>query len=169
VTTEMGPRDVDLTLSERFASRLTRYVVPLVSELSDTVSVRFDARRATLSLSGESEYSGDAFNRGLLVGVTYLFNILIAVLSISLASEAANAAVDFGPVVGLAAVVPFLFVSGAALVFVMGTVGLMWKTDVVDHTTEPAPEELDDLQQQYVDGEIDEQELGERTAEVWER
>jgi len=169
MTTEMGPRDVDLTLSERFASRITRYVVPLVSEMSDTVSIRFDPRRATLSLSGESDHAGDAFNRGLLVGLVYLLNMLLTLAVLSLAAEAAQAATEISTILALAVGIPFLFVSGAGVAFAMGTAGLLFKTDVVDHTTEPAPDALDDLQQQYVDGEIDEAELGKRTAEVWER
>jgi uncharacterized membrane protein len=35
--------------------------------------------------------------------------------------------------------------------------------------SERAADELDTLREQYVDGEIDEQELGERAGEVWER
>ena len=34
---------------------------------------------------------------------------------------------------------------------------------------EPAPDEIQDLQEQFVDGEIDEGELEARSAEVWER
>jgi uncharacterized membrane protein len=160
---------VDLSVDERFAARITEYVTPLVSALSDDLAARFDGQHATLSLSGESEYSGNAFNRGLLVGLVYLFDILLAVATFSVVAGGTKAAIEIGPWVGLAALVPFLFTAAAMLVLVVGAAGLLFKTNVVDHTTEPAPDELDALREQYVDGEIDEQELGERAGEVWER
>jgi len=165
----MGPRDVDLTFTERFAAHGTKYLIGIVSGLSDTVSLRFDPRRATVSLSGESEYSGQPFNRGLLVGMVYLVNLLLSMSAIGLASEAATAAADIGPALTAAVFVQSLFVSGVSIIFAVGSIGLMWKTDVIDHTTDPAPDEIQELQEQFVDGEIDEAELGERAAEVWER
>ena len=168
MTVEMGPRDVDLSLDERFAARITQHVTPLTG-LSDSVSVRFDPRRATLSLSGESEYTGDEFKRGLLVALVYLFNVMLAVCTILLTAEAAEFAAETSPVLGAAALVPFLFLSLTGITFAFGSLGLMFKTDVIDHTTEPAPEEIQDLKEQFVGGEIDKDELGERAAEVWER
>jgi uncharacterized membrane protein len=169
MTAEFGPRDVDLTLSERFAARLTQHIMSLVSDVSDTVSVRFDPRRATLSISGESEHSGDAFERGVLVGLMYLCNLMLAVCTIAFSAEAANLAADVSAWLGVVTVVPMLFVTGVSVLFVLGSIRLMSKTNVVDHTTEPVPDELDALREQYVDGKINEQELGERAGEVWDR
>jgi hypothetical protein len=76
-----------------------------------------------------------------------------------------------GAAVTMSAGTATLAVLLAAVAFVsyIGSIELTSKIDVLDHTTEPAPEELDELKAEFVDGEIDEQELDERAAEVWER
>jgi uncharacterized membrane protein len=56
-----------------------------------------------------------------------------------------------------------------ALVNVVALQGLSQKISVVDHTTEPAPDAVDELKERYVAGEIDDTELEREAAEVWER
>jgi uncharacterized membrane protein len=52
-----------------------------------------------------------------------------------------------------------------AFVSFIGSASVASKIDVVDHTTEAPPDAIDELQQQYVAGDIDADEL-ERQAEA---
>ena len=158
MTAEFGPRDVDLSLMERIAAHATRYTTWLLSDLTNP-SLTYNPKHATLSLSGESEDSGNGYARGVLVGMLYLHNVVLALGAIVLAGEAASVVASVGAIVGTIVGVVSLFVMFASALVGWGSVKLMAKTDVIDHTTEPLPEALDDLQQQYVDGEIDESEL----------
>ena len=167
MTTEMGPRDDgELTLSERAAARLMDWLVRGLDLLADEGRIRFNAATATLSLSGESEQPDDAFSRGKIVAMLAATTAVVSVMPVMLIStlfEVPNPVVTAVGAVGTA-------VSGVVGIFmVSGVVDLLDKITVLDHTTEPAPDALDELHQQYVDGEIDESELGDRAAEVWER
>ena len=169
MTTEMGPRDVDLSLSERFAAHGTRYTTRLLSSMGDDVSLRFTPSTATLSVSGESEDSGDAYRRGILVSTVYMLNLLFGLALALMPLDVISAAAEVGPWLMLAATGPALFVTSVGLVFAMGTAGLITQTDVIDHTTEPAPDAVDELKERYVAGDLDDAELEREAAEVWER
>ena len=169
MTTEMGPRDVDLSLSERFAAHGTRYTTRLLSSSGDDVSLRFTPSTATLSVSGESEHSGDVYRRGILVSLLYMINLLFAGLVGSVSLNTVDLASSVGPWLVLAVSVPALFVTCAALLFAFGSIGLLTETDVVDHTTEPAPDAVDELKDRYVAGDLDDAEFEREAAEVWER
>jgi len=165
MTTEMGPRDVDLTLVERFAGHGVRFWAWVASLDEDDPNVRFDPTTATVRVTGESEYSGDAFARARAATTLTVMNVVI---SLSLV-----AAITMAPMPGGALLAPYAILSLTAM-SVLGAIGygsasLIDKINVIDHTTEPAPEELDELKAEFVDGEIGEEELGERAAEVWER
>jgi uncharacterized membrane protein len=45
---------------------------------------------------------------------------------------------------------------------------LLTDSDVIDHTTEPAPDAVDELKDRYVAGDLDDAELEREAAEVWE-
>jgi len=167
MTTEMGPRDVDLSWYERLSARAIKYISVVFGTFDSGSRVHFRPETATISITGESEQAGEPYQRGILVTLLFMINVFIWLLPVELLNALGQQA-GSGPVLwaSTAALIPLmLFI----IVNALGTLTLLTKTDVVDHTTEPAPEELDDLQQQYVDGEIDESELGERAAEVWER
>jgi len=168
MTAEMGPRDVDLGWTERLAGRAIAPLVALFNYIVDGPTVRYRSRTATVALSGESEHPGDGFNRGILVSLLLFSNILAWLMPMLVLSDTIQQTAAGSPVFWVASAL-MLPVGAFSLLNLFGTMGLLMKTDVVDHTTEPAPDALDDLQQQYVDGEIDEEQLGERTAEVWER
>jgi len=169
MTTEMGPRDVDLTLSERVAAHGTRYTTRLVASTQDDLSIRFTPSTATLSLSGESEHRGDAFNRGLLVASVCMVNIMLAFGAVGIAGEAMTAAAEVSQWLGLVSIVPFVLVATVGLVFGLGSAGLLFEIDVIDHTTEPAPDAVGELKERYVAGDLDDAELEREAAEVWER
>jgi len=165
MTAEMGPRDVDLTLVERLAGHGVRFWAWVASLDDDDPNVRFDPTTATVRVTGESEYSGDPFARARAATTLATLNIVI---TLSLVAAITMAPLPSGVLLAPYAVLSlsFMLLCGA---IGYGSASLIDKINVVDHTTEPAPDALDDLQQQYVDGEIDEEQLDERAAEVWER
>ena len=166
MTTEMGPRDVDLGPKERFAAQFIRGWAWVVGYVSDDAVPRFNPDTATLSISGESDEQGDAFARGRTVAQLTSLNQVAMMGVIGMCGMSL-----IGAAVTMSAGTATLAVLLAAVAFVsyIGSIELTSKIDVLDHTTEPAPEELDELKAEFVDGEIDEQELDERAAEVWER
>jgi len=167
MTTEMGPRDVDLGLREQFAGNFIRFWAWAVGVVSDDVDLRFRVPTATLFLSGESEHSGDEYERGGLAATLVSVNevAMMGVLAYCGMGITSLAAAPGGVIIPL-----LLFtVACVASVSLTGSASLTSSINVVDHTTEPAPEKLDELKAEFVDGEIGEEELGERAAEVWER
>lgn len=170
MTAEFGDHDATPTLRQRFAGISIVGAVALVNYVSDDAYGRYDRDTARLSLYGESEDAGDGFQRGREVSDIASIAMLGPLLPVMLLLGFSGGLAELvGPLVALPVSV-LGFVSGVyALANVGGLMGLTTKISVVDHTTEPAPDALDDLQQQYVDGEIDEQELNERAAEVWQR
>jgi len=169
MTTEMGPRDVDLSLSERVAAHGTRLTARLMSSTHDDMAIRFTPSTATLSLSGESKHSGERFNRGLLVGLVYTLNLMFVITAVGLAGEAMIFAAELAPWLGTVAVVPFLVIAIFGALVGVGSAELLTDTDVIDHTTEPAPDAVDELKERYVAGDLDDAELEREAAEVWER
>jgi len=167
MTVEMGPRDDgELTLSERAAARLMDWLVRGFDVLADEGRIRFNAATATLSLSGESEQPGDAFSRGKIVAMLVATTAIVSVMPLMLITtlfEVAN------PVVTLVAAVGTAVTAAGGIFMVGGAVDLLDKITVLDHTTEPAPDAVADLKQRYVDGEIDDADLEQEAAEVWER
>jgi len=167
VTTEMGPRDDDeLTVSERAAGRMMDYIVRAFDHSIDDGAIRFNPETATLSLSGESERPGDRFSRGKIVAALCMGTALLSMMPLFFVAELMAVGNPYLAALGCL----LTAVCGVSAIFITsGATDLINKVTVYDHTTEPAPDALDDIQQQYVDGEIDEEQLGERTAEVWER
>ena len=158
MTAEFGPRDVELSFMEGVAAHATRYSTRLFSHMVN-VRLRFNPERATLSLSGESQHPGDGFNLGLLVALVYLLNLIWSMGVALVAAEAVSVGASIDPIAAAVIGIPALFVIVGSILVGLGSISLIQKTDVIDHTTEPLPEALDELQQEYVDGEIDESEL----------
>ena len=166
----MGPRDVELGWIERFAGISVDAVVQLTNLISDSARGRYDRDRAVLTISGESEHAGDRFARGRAVSLLTMIPMLawmaVTVVLLGLGGVTTTA---LGETVAFVPLVLTVVTSITGLITVHGASSLQDKISVVDHTTEPTPDALAELQQQYVDGEIDEAELAERAAEVWER
>jgi len=168
MTAEFGPRDVDLGLMERVAAQATRYSTELFSHMAN-ISLRFNPERATLTLSGESQHPEEGFNRGLLVGIIYFHNFMLSLCVALVAAGAMSVGGSVGPMAGTVIGIPALFVVAGSMLVGVGSVSLITKTDVIDHTTEPEPDAIEEVREAYLDGEIDEGELEARSAEVWER
>jgi len=170
MTAEMGDHDATPTLRQRFAGISVAGAVALMNYVSDDAYGRYDRDTARLSLYGESENAGDAYERGRAVSsmtTVAVFGPMLPALALAVLADVMITAGG-----ETAALLPWLLglsVTSYAVTNAFGMIGLTQKIGVVDHTTEPTPDALDDLQRQYVDGEIDEQELDERAAEVWER
>lgn len=161
----MGPRDVDVSLSERVAGHGVRFWAWVASLDDDDPNVRFDPTTATVRVTGESEYSGNEFARARAATTLPALNIVIMLTTV--------AAIAASPPPSGVLLAPYA-VGSLGLMAVCGAIGygsasLINKINVVDHTTEPTPDRLDELEQRYVDGEIDEAELEREAAEVWKR
>ena len=168
MTAEFGPRDVELGLMERVAAHATRYTTCVTANVVN-ISLRFNPKRATLTLSGESQHPGEGFNRGLLVGFVYLLNLMLSLCVALVAANAMSVGASIGPIAATVIGSIALFVFAGSVLVGLGSVSLIHKTDVIDHTTHPEPDAIDEVREAYLDGEIDEAELEARSAEVWER
>jgi len=166
MTAEFGPRDVELGWKERFAGRMASAVCRLLDSEIDDKSVRFNPDTATLTVAGESEHSGDALRHGTYLGALFLFTNTIAWAIMPLL----YALTGTGSFI-VDTVVLFAIITTSVVVYanMAGSFNLLTKTDVIDHTTEPEPEALAELREQFVDGEIDERELAARVEEVMTR
>ena len=170
MTTDMGPRDGELSWRHQLAGFSIKGAVALMNAVSDDARGRYNASKGLLSLYGESEDAGDAFVRGRHVSAVTSIAMLGPILLIMLFVLAGGVTQAlFGAAVATVPMGIGFIVNVAALINAAAMIGVTQEIGVIDHTTEPAPEELDALKDQFVDGEIDEQELGERAAEVWER
>jgi hypothetical protein len=170
VTTEMGPRDGDVSWRHRLAGYSVKGAVAFMNAASDNAHGRYDRAKALVSLYGESEDAGDAFVRGRSVSALTSIAMLgpILLIMLCLVAGAVTQALFGAAIAAIPMTVGFV-VNVLALINAAALLGLTKHIGVIDHTTEPAPDELDELKGEFVDGEIDEAELGERAAEVWER
>ena len=145
-------------------------VTAMMNHTSDETELRYDLDNNRISISGTSENPGDVpgHNRG--VGMMAAVGVMI---SMACAMMLTVAGVSMGGPTGILESVTYLLLMGSALGYVLlamsvGTTAVC--CEVVDHTTEPLPDDLDDLKQQYVDGDLDDTEfeaqLEDRLAEV---
>lgn len=170
MTAEMGNHSATPTLRERFAGISVVGAVALMNYVGDEAYGRYDRATARLSLYGESEDAGDEYERGrdvsAVTSIAMLGPVVPVMALVGLSSVITAVA---GEVVALPLTLVAFISCVWALANVIALQGLEQKIGVVDHTTPPAPDALDELQREYVDGEIDEAELDERAAEVWDR
>ena len=167
MTAEFGPRDVDLSTTERVGARSIELLVRFMNwKTLDHKTLRFRTDSATFVVSGESEHSGEGYARGKAVAGVCLAACIfpfVALLSLGPAVTFLPAPLDAvgSLLLGLS--------MGLALVNLTGALDVFKKADVIDHTTEPDPERLTELREQFVDGEFDERELAARVEEVMTR
>ena len=168
MTAEFGPQD------ERVASlpeRLGAVSISLLTRFTnwkslEQMNLRFRTDSATFVVSGESEQTGEGYPRGLSVGVLCLAAGLIPVVALMGVGPAAMELLE--PLTPVSEVM-LLFLTVLVLVNLFGVFRVLAKTDVIDHTTEPEPEALAELQSQFVDDEIEQGELEARVEEVMQR
>ena len=175
MTAEFGPIDDERAhkLTERLTAIPYSWACSVLSTASSDTSLRFNKDRFVLSVHGESEYSGDAYNRGHLVaGVQTLVYMGIFFSGYVLSMVPRMLPYDSGGLSMYAAaffaMLTLVWLS-VCVVFAVGLPSLSKKVRVIDHTTEPLPDELESLQQQFVDGDLDEHELADRVEAVIDR
>ena len=172
---EFGPivEDKNPTLPERVAAVPYGWAASVLSMGSDGKRLRFDRKRFVLSIHGESDYSGDAFNRGQLVSnletLVYM-GLAASGLVLPFVSEIIGyASGDPSAIVVAGFGVVSIIWMCVCTMLVLGLPSLPNKVRVFDHTAEPLPQELESLQQQFVDGDLDEHELADRVEAVIDR
>jgi len=126
----------------------------------------YDYQHRRLRVSGESDNSGKTVPRiralyGILNLHTYIWMVVFAIT----AYGGATLSVE-----GSALALAFSAVLWVCLGMVVGAKAAIDRTEIIDHTTEPLPDDLDDLKQQFVDGDLDDSEfeaqLEDRLTEV---
>ena len=153
MTEEFGPTDTSLTPFEQVAATSTKYLLAAVSSLTENESLRYDDTTATLSISGRSSSAGESFARGRLTALMLVANAVVPVGVLQLLNNPPLASGSLPMTVYVLVVLLPLAVFG--IINGYGSVKLITKTNVIDHTTEPMPD-LDDLDAQYLNDEIDE-------------
>lgn len=172
MTTVFGPDTTldEVGISERLASWFFAAWFPLANRALADQDWRFDREKLRLSVSGESEHSGDPFTRGRIVNTLWYLNSMLPLPVVSVIGLLATpeAGAPSGIAVGVASVL-FLGTAVGAMVNVTGSVDLASETQVVDHTTEPEPDAVATLREQYVDGDVDTETFEARVEEAIDR
>lgn len=115
--------------------------------------ISYETTANRLRISGESEYVGDRVHRvrNLYLSMTlHTFAWMMVGMYAMLGSGEVGTSTPASALVSLALA---LIAAGSAGMAMAG-VEAFQRCEIVDYTTEPTPE-MDDLTQQYVDGEID--------------
>jgi len=158
MTEEFGPLDDDSSggkLVDRVTDRLAGWWLTAVVALvptSDTRSVTYDRTANRLSLHGESERSCSGHRAGWLSALLAVVTALASVVPFLLLGSLHTAAM------GTVFSVPLLVALGVAAFPTIFTFHAIFERGqsmtVYDHTTEPKTE-FDELDEQYLNGEID--------------
>jgi len=126
----------------------------------------YDYQHSRLRVSGESENSGETVPRiralyGILHLHTYLWMLVFAITAYGGATLSVS---------GTPLALAFSAVLWVCLGLVVGGKAAIERTEIIDHTTEPLADDLNDLKQQFVDGDLDDSEfeaqLEDRLTEV---
>jgi len=117
----------------------------------------YDTTTNRLRLSGESEHVGDRVHRvrHLYTSMTLHTSAWMMVGMYAMLGSGELAASSLASAMG--SLVLALVAAGAGAMAIAG-VEAFQRCEIIDYTTEPTPD-VDDIDQQYLDGEIDEQEL----------
>jgi len=132
--------------------------------------IRFDPEKNRISVRGESENPGSEMKAGVLAALTPIMSVLFYSGLFILLGPAVETADEFSAAAGVVVFVPFALLAVLLIGSFSGHFERVKQMRVVDHTTEPLPDDLDDLKQQFVDGDLDDQEfeqqLEDRLTEV---
>jgi len=135
-----------------------------------TNSIRYDRHKNRISLHGESQNPGSPYKAGVIAALVPLSAFMMYIGVAAMFWQLPNALSSYSEV--LSGAVGGLYL-GIVITLVTCTIPLLERIkqmSVVDHTTEPLPDDLDDLKQQFVDGDLDDSEfeaqLEDRLTEV---
>ena len=172
MTAEFGPRNVDLSATERVSAATMRFLFAVADTIIDEQGVRFNDQTATLSVRGESDQPGDGFKNGRLVSIWGVVNALIPIGLLILLGEIPIQA-GLLPASSLLSAVYSTLVLLPLAVFAMvnahGSISLLDKIDVIDHTTPKPDDRIEELADGYVDGQIDREEFAAEVETLFER
>ena len=160
MTVEIGPLDDDEpdtdSLSWLISGKLLSVSVRLWRGLGAD-SIRYDDEKNRLSIRGESDRAGCQFRGGYLIGLVSVMAVLQAVMVAVLFGHIGSLSESF--IFHTVMLLLMLAVALPTLVSLDGLGERMRSMTVYDHTTEPLPDDLDDLKQQFVDGDLDDSEF----------
>ena len=165
MTEEFGPfsdsdEEPDRGVKWQLGGWLLSGEVWLLRALGSDTTFSFDRAANRISAHGESENPQDAFDCGYLAGFLPSLGVLMWLSVAYSAAQVANLAA--GTVLTLPLSIVALVVVLTVFGGMLGVMERMPHMTIYDHTTEPS-QEFDDLTQQYVDGEIDTDELEAQT------
>jgi len=127
---------------------------------SDDFGIGFDRQKLRLSIHGESEDAGDAYDRGQVVGLLGVLNAMLGIVPLMLLGEL----VDVIPeAVAPVLLLPIIAAAVFGVVNVRGSFELTDKLQIFDPTTpETDTADLDAVKQEFLNGEITEAEFDRR-------
>jgi hypothetical protein len=131
------------------------------------MGISYSAAQNRLSLHGESERPGDPFRAGALAVIVPLTLILIltcGMFSMYMLTDAIR-----GTVLNLAASVLFVASVAGAAVGMFGLVDRIMSMEVYDHTTPKPDDRIEELADNYLDGELDREAFEKEVETVFER
>ena len=171
MTVEHGPLEVD-EKKRGFSWWLSGRMMAAIFSTLDRIGypIRFDAEKNRISVHGESENPGSEMKAGVLAAITPIMSVLFYSGVFILLGPAVETADEFSAAAGVVVFVPFALLAVLLIGSFSGHFERVKQMRVVDHTTEPLPDDLDDLKQQFVDGDLDDTEfeaqLEDRLTEV---
>lgn len=157
MTEELGPLNDDTDRSDPIWE-LSKWIIAAYITPINVLGapIRYDQSANRLSLHGESENAGSALKAGTFIGLVLTGATLSPAAGAMLLAENGKHLIGSGLAVPVALLALGCIIASAIM---MASFFDHLKTmTVYDHTTEPTPE-LDDLTSQYVDGDIDTEEL----------
>lgn len=156
MTTEIGPlqdRDESAGLFERYSRFWLVGIFEFFDRVTDDVGIRYDRHANMLRLHGESESPGDEFSRSMLLslGVMMVWALCYTLLIVADGMM----------------LLPLLVIATPAI---LGSFDAWRHAEIIDHThAKVETERVEELQQQFVDGEIeDRDEFAERIEQEME-
>lgn len=170
MSAEFGPLDddheTDAGVIEYCGGQLIRLTCLFFSRISDA-HVRYQPEANRLSLHGESENAGSPFRAGMYAMWAISWPIVLALGMI-------GALAEFVSVTAGTAWVPaalMLFGAGGCvgLFAIMGAVERVGGLEVYDHTTPKPDERIEELADNYVDGELDREAFEQEVETIFER
>lgn len=164
MTEEMGPITEPDSAFERTLAQIGGVQVSAVVWLYDKMlavqgsdsSLEYDPRKLRHTIHGESENPGDEYPRSMLLSMAVFGGIILdtAILNSIPTVESTLLALLMLPVVTAVGV------AGVASIYTL------LNSTVLDLTTAKPDDGLDELAEQYLDGEMDEREFEQRADEV---
>jgi len=168
MTAEFGPLDDDhgSGIMWQTSGWLLEQFVGGVQSVWD-IGMSYSAAQNRLSLHGESERPGDPFRAGMLVGVFPLTLILLLIggkLSLFMLTG-----VVAGTVLELPALLVFAAYGTACTIGLFGLANRITSMEVYDHTIPKPDDRIDELADNYVDGDLGREAFEQEVETVFER